>query len=65
MRVGRDTARIAEEIVQHLSTALGTTVRITTEIEADIPQGASDELVRTVTENCRTLKFKSQGFGEM
>jgi predicted AAA+ superfamily ATPase len=64
MRVGRDAARIAEEIVQHLSTVLGTTVRITLEVEADIPQGASDELVRTVTENCRTLKFKSHGFEE-
>ena len=64
LRVGRDAARIAEEIIQHLSTVLGTSVRITMEIEADIPQGASDELVRTVTENCRTLKFKSHGFEE-
>src|SRR5262245_3765018 len=29
---------------------------------AAIPSGAPDQVVRTVTENCRTLKFTSQGF---
>jgi hypothetical protein len=29
------------------------------EIEAEIPQGASDNVVRTVTENGQTLKFLS------
>jgi hypothetical protein len=37
-------------------------VKITLEIEARIPQGAPDNVVRTVTENGRTLKFTSQGF---
>jgi hypothetical protein len=32
------------------------------EIDAEIPSGAPDQVVRTVTENCRTLKFTSQGF---
>jgi hypothetical protein len=31
-------------------------------IEAKIPDGAPDNVVRTVTENSRTLKFSSQGF---
>ena len=35
---------------------------MTLEIEAEIPNGAPDNVVRTVTENGRTLKFKSQGF---
>ncbi|MEI8194598.1 MAG: AAA+ family ATPase, partial [Phycisphaerae bacterium] len=64
LRVGRDAGRIAEEVVQHLSSLTGVAVKVTLEIEAEIPQGASDELVRTITENCRTLKFKSQGFEE-
>jgi hypothetical protein len=64
LRLGRDAGRIAEEVVQHLSTLPGVTVKVTLEIEADIPQGASDDLVRTITENCRTLRFKSQGFEE-
>jgi hypothetical protein len=38
------------------------TVKVTMEINAEIPSGAPDQVVRTVTENCRTLKFSSQGF---
>ena len=32
------------------------------EIAADLPKGASDQVVRTVTENSRTLKFETHGF---
>jgi hypothetical protein len=32
------------------------------EIEAEIPSGTPANVVRTVTENSRTLKFTSQGF---
>lgn len=64
LRMGRDAGRIAEEIVQHLSSMTGVDVSVTLEIEANIPEGASDELVRTITENCRTLKFRTQGFEE-
>ena len=35
---------------------------VTLEIEAEIPSGVSDHVVRTVTENSRTLKFTNQGF---
>jgi prevent-host-death family protein len=31
-------------------------------VEAEIPAGTPDHVVRTVTENSRTLKFSSQGF---
>jgi hypothetical protein len=37
-------------------------VRVTLEIEAEIPTGVPDTVVRIVTENSRTLKFTSQGF---
>jgi hypothetical protein len=37
-------------------------VTVTLEIEAHVPGGAPDNVVRTVTENSRTLKFSSQGF---
>jgi hypothetical protein len=56
--------QIAAAVVQHLSGLLGAKVNITLEIEADIPSGAPDNVVRTVTENCRTLKFESSGFEE-
>ncbi len=61
-RVGRDAGRIADEVVSHLAGLVGAQLTVTLEIEADIPAGAPDHVVRTVTENARTLKFKSQGF---
>ena len=63
-RVGRDAGRIAEEVVSHLAGLVGAKVEVTLEIEAEIPGGASDQVVRTVTENARTLKFNNQGFEE-
>lgn len=63
-RVGRDASRVAEEVIAHLSGLMGADVRVTLEIEAEIPNGAPDNVVRTVTENSRTLKFNSQGFEE-
>jgi len=63
-RLGRDAGRVAEEIVQHLTTQKGAAVEITLEIQARLPQGAPDNIVRTVTENARTLKFKTHGFEE-
>jgi hypothetical protein len=61
-RVGRDAGRIADEVVTHLVGLVGSSVRVTLEIEAEIPEGAPDNVVRTVTENSRTLKFTSSGF---
>ena len=61
-RVGRDAGRIGEEVIAHLSGLIGARVTVTLEIAAEIPDGAPDNVVRTVTENSRTLKFTSQGF---
>lgn len=61
-RVGRDAGRIADEVISHLSGLVGAKVTVRLEISAEIPEGASDHVVRTVTENARTLKFSSQGF---
>jgi predicted AAA+ superfamily ATPase len=61
-RVGRDAGRIAEEVISHLTGLVGSKVRVTLEIEAEVPDGAPDSVVRTVTENARTLKFTSHGF---
>ena len=61
-RAGRDASRIAEEVITHLAGLVGANVTVTLEIDADIPAGAPDHVVRTVTENSRTLKFNSHGF---
>lgn len=64
LRLGRDAAKIAEEVVQHLTGLVGAEVNITIEIQANLPDGANEKLVRDVTENCRTLKFTDYGFEE-
>ena len=61
-RVGRDAGRIAEEVIAHLAGLSGATVIVTLEIDAAIPDGAPDEIVRTVTENSHQLKFTNHGF---
>lgn len=61
-RVGRDAGKIAEEVIAHLAGLVGAKVTVTLEIEASVPEGVPDNVVRTVTENSRTLKFTTQGF---
>jgi hypothetical protein len=60
-RVGRDAGRIADEVVSHLAGLIGSDVNVTLEISADVPSGVPEKVIRTVTENCRTLKFKIMG----
>ena len=53
---------MVDEVVAHLSSLPRANVTVTLEIEAEIPEGAPENVVRTVTENSRTLKFASHGF---
>jgi hypothetical protein len=41
---------------------VGASVTVTLEVEAEVPTGAPDHVVRTVTENSQTLNFTSHGF---
>ncbi len=61
-RVTRDAAQIAEEVIQHLASLVDARVEVTLEIQAVVPDGVPDNVVRTVTENCVTLKFTGHGF---
>ena len=61
-RAGRDMGQVAEEVLQHLTTLPSSKVRVTVEIEAEVPEGVSDDLQRVINENCQTLRFKSHGF---
>jgi len=62
--MARDAGTIMEEVVKHLASLYGAKVKVTLEIEAEMPNGVSESIVRTVMENCRTLRFESQGFEE-
>ena len=64
-RADRDASQIAEEVIAHLVGVTRAEVKVTIEIEAQLPDGASEHVVRTVTENGRTLKFEpGSGFEE-
>ncbi len=63
-RIGRDAGQIAEAVIQHLNGLPSASVTITLEIHAELPAGAPDDVVRTVSENAYTLKFKDFGFEE-
>jgi hypothetical protein len=64
VRLSRDVAEIADAIVQHLASQPDAKVELSLEIQAKLPEGAPDSMVRTVTENARTLKFREYGFEE-
>ncbi len=57
-RVGRDAGRVADEVLSHLVGLVGASVSVTLEIEAELAADVPDHVVRTVTENGRTLKFQ-------
>jgi len=62
LRAGADAGRIAEEVIAHLAALPGARVRVSLEIEAEVPGGVPDPVQRVVTENSRTLRFSSHGF---
>ncbi|MFZ4664286.1 MAG: Swt1 family HEPN domain-containing protein, partial [Caldilineaceae bacterium] len=49
-RVGLEAGNIAAEVIAHLAGLVGAKVKVTLEIEAEIPTGAPEQVVRTVTE---------------
>jgi predicted AAA+ superfamily ATPase len=61
-RAGADASRVGEEVLAHLVGMVGADVQVTLEIAAEAPGGFPEKVVRTVTENGRTLKFTQQGF---
>jgi len=49
-------------VLQHLAAADGVALEVTVEVTAVKPEGFSDDKVRVVLENARTLKFDQFGF---
>ena len=60
-RVGRDAGRIADEVVTHLVGLVGSSVRVTLEIEAEIPAGASDHAGRVCTVIIGQCAYRKSG----
>lgn len=63
-RVGLDASQLADEIISHLAALMGADVTITLEIEASVPDGFPNDIIRIVTENGNALKLENHGFEE-
>lgn len=57
-----DASPGADEVTSHLAGLVGARAEVTLGTEEQMPDGASEQVARTVTENGRTLKCASQGF---
>jgi hypothetical protein len=64
VRMSRDAGQVADEVVKHLAGLVDTNVEVRIEITASSEEGFADDVVRTVTENAKTLKFDQHGFEE-
>jgi predicted AAA+ superfamily ATPase len=63
-RINRDMQKLAEEVIQHLTAVPGASVKVSLEVEAQYDKGFPPQTVRTVSENCRTLRVRSSEFDE-
>ncbi len=64
LRLQRDIGQIADEVIQHFTRLVDSEVEIeiSIEIQVNVLNGIPETVIRTVTENCRVLKFTSQEF---
>jgi len=63
-RIGRDVQRLVEEVINHLTSVDGCQVDISLELNAKAPDGLSQQIVRTISENCQTLRVTNFGFDD-
>lgn len=63
-RINKDVNNLVQEIINYVAGVDGAEIEINLEVNAKLPNGTPVPIVRTVTENCRTLKVKDFGFSE-
>lgn len=63
-RVVKNIGNLMDEVINHLMQVEGANVEIKLLVEATMPDGAPVTTVRTVTENCKTLRVDDFGFDE-
>lgn len=61
-RINRDVQRLVEEVISHLSSVDGAQIELSLEVNVKTPDGFPHQIIRTVSENCRTLKVNDFGF---
>jgi len=63
-RINRDVQRLVEEVISHLISVDGCQIEVSLEVNATTLDGFPQPTVRTISENCRTLKVNDFGFDE-
>ncbi len=61
-RVIKNVGNLMDEVINHLMNIEGADVEIKLLVDATMPNGTPVPIVRTVTENCRTLHVDDSGF---
>jgi hypothetical protein len=59
-----DVSVIVEEIIERLTSQVGTDVEVSLEIRARRAEGFDEQTVRTISENSRTLSFDQHEFSD-
>jgi len=54
--------QVAEEIINLLSSDPNASLKVTVEINAEFPEGASDQIKRAVSENATSLGFSTKSW---
>jgi hypothetical protein len=62
--VREDAEGVAMVVIKHLVALVDANVEVKLEIAADVPSGVPDDIMRTITENAKTLRFEQHGFAE-
>ena len=62
VRINKNVNDYVQEIIQHLMNVPGADVEIRLDVEVSAPNGIPNNTVRTVSENCKTLKVTDFGF---
>lgn len=64
VRVNKVVSTYVDEIIRHLMQVDGATVELKLDVDVISPDGIPASTVRTVSENCKTLKITDFGFDE-
>ncbi|MDR2049716.1 MAG: DUF499 domain-containing protein [Treponema sp.] len=64
-KIAKTTGDINLEILQHFTRLPGADIRVKLDIEVNIPDGVGGDFVRTISENCNTLKFETSEFDKI
>ena len=64
VRVNKIVSTYVDEIIRHLMQVEGATVELKLDVDVIAPDGIPTSTVRTVSENCKTLKITDFGFDE-